>query len=287
MKPVRITATLLREWPLPPIAKGPGKVARGRVVALVGSSRLAGVAVLVANAALRAGAGTVRIATTRDAMTTVAVAVPEALVIGLPATRGGEIAAAGVRAVLPLLDRCDTLLVGPGMRDAAASRRLLAALRRRESRPVVVADAGALLDPPRGPNTVLTPHPGEAAKLLDVAVAALQRDPVAAATRLARRYDCVVALKGVRTIVVDPSGRAFDNVAGNVGLGTSGSGDVLAGVIAGLCARGAQPLQAAVWGVHAHAKAGERLARRIGVVGYLARELAAEIPALLTAWSRG
>jgi ADP-dependent NAD(P)H-hydrate dehydratase len=94
----------------------------------------------------------------------------------------------------------------------------------------------------------------------------------------------VVALKGARTFVVAPDGRTFDNVAGNIGLGTSGSGDTLSGVIAGLCARGADPLQATVWGVHAHAAAGDRLARRIAPVGYLARELLAEVPQVIAGW---
>ncbi|HKO48552.1 MAG TPA: NAD(P)H-hydrate dehydratase, partial [Polyangiaceae bacterium] len=89
-----------------------------------------------------------------------------------------------------------------------------------------------------------------------------------------------------QTLIVAPDGVAYRNTAGNVGLGTSGSGDALSGVIAGLSARGATALQAAVWGVYLHAKAGELLARRIGALGFLARELLPEIPRLLVKMSR-
>jgi len=95
-----------------------------------------------------------------------------------------------------------------------------------------------------------------------------------------------VALKGAQTFVVAPDGTAYRNTAGNVGLGTSGSGDTLSGVIAGLSARGASALQAAVWGVYLHAKAGDVLARRIGGLGFLARELLSEIPPLLVKLAR-
>jgi NAD(P)H-hydrate repair Nnr-like enzyme with NAD(P)H-hydrate dehydratase domain len=89
-------------------------------------------------------------------------------------------------------------------------------------------------------------------------------------------------LKGRETFVVSPDGSAFVNRAGSVGLATSGSGDVLAGVIAGLIARGAEAASAAAWGVHLHALAGERLSRRVGLLGFLARELPAEIPPLMS-----
>jgi NAD(P)H-hydrate repair Nnr-like enzyme with NAD(P)H-hydrate dehydratase domain len=92
----------------------------------------------------------------------------------------------------------------------------------------------------------------------------------------------VIALKGRETFIAAPTGKTYSNRAGNVGLATSGSGDTLSGIIAGLAARGAEPLQAAVWGVYLHARAGDRLARRMGRLGFLARELLAEIPALMS-----
>ncbi len=101
------------------------------------------------------------------------------------------------------------------------------------------------------------------------------------AREAAARLGAIVVLKGAVTIIAAPDGAVFHNTAGNSGLGTSGSGDALSGVIAGLCARGADPLRAAVWGVYLHARAGDALARRVGHHGYLARELLPEIPSLL------
>jgi NAD(P)H-hydrate repair Nnr-like enzyme with NAD(P)H-hydrate dehydratase domain len=106
-------------------------------------------------------------------------------------------------------------------------------------------------------------------------------DPLTIARAAARELGAIVTLKGAQTFVVAPDGRAFHNTAGNIGLGTSGSGDALSGVIAGLSARGASALQAAVWGVYLHAKAGDVLARRMGPLGFLAREVLTEIPSLL------
>jgi NAD(P)H-hydrate repair Nnr-like enzyme with NAD(P)H-hydrate dehydratase domain len=119
----------------------------------------------------------------------------------------------------------------------------------------------------------------------------VSRDEVLAAKEkiaceVAAKLGAVVALKGAETIIVAPDGEIYRNTAGNLGLGTSGSGDTLSGVIAGLAARGADALQAAVWGVHVHARAGEVLARRIAPLGYLARELLHEIPPLVAKLSR-
>ncbi len=109
----------------------------------------------------------------------------------------------------------------------------------------------------------------------------VQAAPLQIAREVAARLRAVVVLKGAVTIIAAPDGRAFHNTAGNTGLGTSGSGDALSGLVAGLCARGADPLRAAIWAVHLHARAGDALARRIGHHGYLARELLPEIPRLL------
>ncbi|HWB78936.1 MAG TPA: NAD(P)H-hydrate dehydratase [Nannocystaceae bacterium] len=282
----RITPRLLRGWPLPELDGRGGKRARGTVVVVGGSTQVPGAVVLAAVAALRAGAGRLQIATARSAAPHVAVSVPEARVVALAVDRKGELARANQRLIAALLDDATTLLLGPGMRDVPLCGALQRSVAARHEQPVVVVDAGALQAVPSGiANLVLTPHAGEAARMLDTTAAAIARHPLAAATRLAQDHRATVVLKGDRTLVVDPEGAAYENVAGNLGLGTSGSGDTLSGVIAGLCARGATPPQAAVWGVHAHAVAGDRLARRIAPLGYLARELLAEIPALVAAWS--
>ena len=134
---------------------------------------------------------------------------------------------------------------------------------------------------------MLTPHAGEMATLLDVTREEVQADPLGAARRAAGALGVVVAMKGGGTFVVSPQGAAWWCDQGNVGLATSGSGDTLAGVIAGLLARGATPVDATIWGVFLHGEAGDRLARKRGPVGYLARELPAEIPSIMAELDAG
>jgi hydroxyethylthiazole kinase-like uncharacterized protein yjeF len=136
--------------------------------------------------------------------------------------------------------------------------------------------------PHAGP-VLLTPHAGEMAHLCGSDKAAIEADPGPAALQAARRWQAVVALKGAATMLAAPDGSLWRHEAAVPGLATAGSGDVLAGLIAGLAARGATLLQAAAWGVALHARAGQRLARQHGSLGYLASELAAEVPALLEA----
>jgi NAD(P)H-hydrate repair Nnr-like enzyme with NAD(P)H-hydrate dehydratase domain len=119
------------------------------------------------------------------------------------------------------------------------------------------------------------------AHLTDIARDEIGAAPERHALEAAQRWNAVVALKGPRTVIATPGGERWQHEGGNVGLATSGSGDVLAGIIAGLAARGAGLAQAAAWGVALHARAGERLAERFGRLGYLARELCDIIPALL------
>ncbi|WP_260498526.1 NAD(P)H-hydrate dehydratase [Aquabacterium sp. J223] len=128
---------------------------------------------------------------------------------------------------------------------------------------------------------LLTPHAGEMAKLCGRDKAEVLASAGEQALAAAARWSVHVALKGPVTHLAAPDGRHWRHQGGNSGLGTSGSGDVLAGLIAGLAARGAPLAQAAAWGVALHARAGEALARRIGPLGYLARELPAEVPALM------
>jgi hydroxyethylthiazole kinase-like uncharacterized protein yjeF len=156
------------------------------------------------------------------------------------------------------------------------------------SLPVLVLDAAALgvvrqtskapvfLSP-----TILTPHAGELANLTGRSKDQVAAQPAKLAASASRQWNAVVALKGATTFIASPAGSLWRHKGGNVGLAISGSGDVLAGVIAGLAARGASAEQAAVWGVALHALAGERLASRTGPLGYLARDLSAEVPALM------
>lgn len=285
--PRGIDARLLRSWRLPEPDPSGDKRDRGLVVCVGGAPELPGAVILAGTAALRAGAGGLRIGAPRSIAQAVGVAVPEALVFGLAETRGGGIVSTEAATIARRAEPARAVLVGPGVADPRATARLVDSLLRRLQGPdVVVLDAGALdglADVPEvvkacSATAVLTPHPGEAARLLRVELEQVEADPLAAAREAAARFGAVVALKGADTCVVDPEGSAFVYREGRVGLATSGSGDTLAGVIGGLAARGAPAVQAAVWGVYLHGEAGNRLSQSLGQVGFLARELLAEVP---------
>jgi ADP-dependent NAD(P)H-hydrate dehydratase len=288
-QPRLINMSLLRRWPLPKLDGQLGKDDRGRVLVVGGSEQIPGAVILAAIGALRAGAGKLQIATSRSVASAVAISVPEARVIGLRQKASGELAKDSCRLVHDEAARCDALLIGPGMVDPAAGAALLRHCVAQPIRAPIVVDAAPLsafsdTAPKRlhAAGIVLTPHAGEMARLCGIERQEVLAHPLQVAHETAQRLNAVVVLKGAHTYLAGPDGTAFHNVAGNVGLGTSGSGDTLAGIIAGLCARGAEPMQAAVWGVYLHAKAGDVLAKRIGRIGFLARELLSEIPALLS-----
>ena len=128
---------------------------------------------------------------------------------------------------------------------------------------------------------VLLPHAGELASLLDCDEDQIERDPVGCGLHAAKRYRSIVLVKGVTSHVVTPDGNAWTYEGGAPGLGVSGSGDVLAGIVGGLLARGAEPLDALLWAVWLHGEAGAALAKKVGPIGFLAREISDEIPRLL------
>ena len=296
--PRPVTPELLRSIPLPRHQEGEDKDGRGRVLVVAGSVEVPGAALLCGIGALRAGAGKVQIATCRSVALHLAVSMPEARVIGLGETPGGGIAVEEADRLAGHTGRCDALLLGPGMAndDDEASLLTTRLLERMEGGgPGIVLDAAALLKlhdcqaalRRHAGRVVLTPHAGEMATLLDVTREEVQADPLGAARRAAGALGVVVAMKGGGTFVVSPQGAAWWCDQGNVGLATSGSGDTLAGVIAGLIARGATPVDATIWGVFLHGAAGDRLARKRGPVGYLARELLAEIPSIMAELDAG
>ncbi|HEV7122050.1 MAG TPA: NAD(P)H-hydrate dehydratase [Rhodanobacter sp.] len=277
---VRLTEKLLRSMPLP--APGGGKEQRGQILVVGGSSHVPGAALLAGVAAMRAGAGKLQMATAKDLVTALAVAVPEALVMGLPADRRGQIARGSAK-LDRALDNCDAALIGPGLHPSAA----LAALVRRAAgnmRGTLVLDAGAL-SPELGAAAdqphILTPHAGEMAELAQVQRSVVEREPETHAREFARRLRSVVVLKGATTHIAAPDGSLWVYRSHCPGLGTSGSGDVLAGIIAGIAARGADAQQAALWGVLLHGTAGRQLSRSVGTLGFLAREIPACVPGIL------
>ena len=277
--PIELSPAVLRAIPLP--APGHDKEDRGRVCVVGGSARVPGAVRLAGEAALRAGAGKLQIITARSVACSLAVAVPEAMVVGLREHADGEIAA-GDGALDEALATCGALVIGPGMLASRFLERLTQ--RAADAQGQIVLDAGALHRGVRARDDapfVLTPHAGEMAELCGVDKAAVENDPLAHATRMAAKTRSVIVMKGPCTHVVAPGGEAWRHEGGGPGLGTSGSGDVLAGLIAGYAARGASTLEAALWGVWTHGEAGRRLAIEIGALGFLARELSVRVPAIL------
>ncbi|HEV7802994.1 MAG TPA: NAD(P)H-hydrate dehydratase [Burkholderiales bacterium] len=290
---IEIDEAALRRWPLPIPEGDGGKEARGRVLVVAGSCELPGAAVLAATAALRAGAGKVTIATPASIARAMAFAVPESLVIALDETDDGTIAANAGRALEKLVGKTAAVLIGPGLPNHASTCELTAAIVAKFSDACIVVDAAAM-DVVRQNEqqmrfsrpVILTPHAGEMAHLSGADKDAVTADPQAAALEAARAWNTMVVLKGAITHIAAPDGRLWRHEGGNFGLGTSGSGDVLSGIIAGLLARGAPLEQASAWGVALHARAGDALAQRLGPLGYLAREIPAEVPALMAALAR-
>lgn len=288
--PRTITDQTLRDWPLPAHDNSADKEARGRTLVIAGSREMGGAAILAGTAALRAGAGKLMIATAGSLARSLSVAMPEARVIGLAETLDGGFATDGASRLAPFAARADAVLIGPGLLDEPAACAFVQALLptlMQASVPVIL-DALAMsvvgCQPRFERPVLLTPHAGEMAHLTGIAKDDIVADPLQAALEAAALWNAVVALKGACTYIATPDGRWWQHEGGNVGLATSGSGDTLAGVITGLAARGASLEQACAWGVALHAAAGVALAGRLGTLGYLAREIPAEIPALMHDW---
>lgn len=287
--PILITPRVLSRWPLPQPGESGDKEERGSVLVVGGATEMPGAIILAATGALRAGAGKLQIATCRSIAHVVAAAVPEARVFALAETKTGDIAASAAAEIAERAGQVQATLIGPGMISEDAAAQLVLKMLPHVGRTTLVIDAVALMCLAKEPTSlqslhnraVITPHAGEMASIRNVDKDAVMSDAAKVACETAAEIGAVVALKGAETFVAAPTGECYCNRTGNVGLATSGSGDTLSGIVAGLLARGAPPLQAAAWSVFLHGRAGDRLAKRIGPLGFLARELLAEVPALM------
>ena len=284
-----LDAALLERFPLPHHPEDSDKEDRGRVLVIGGSRELAGAALLAGIGALRAGAGKLQIATAESISVQIAVAVPEARVIPHKETHAGCVDEGAISDLVALASDAEAVTIGCGMQHGPPLEKLLDALLEQEAGGPLVLDAAVLgslaaragkLKAWKG-GAIVLPHSGEMARLLECERDDIAADPLAAARRAAERFGVVAVLKGQFSHIVAPDGRAFRFKGGGVGLATSGSGDTLAGIVGGLCARGADPLTAALWGVWLHGEAGRRLTKEVGRVGFLAREILDLVPRLL------
>lgn len=289
---IRLDSGWLRANPLPQPDSDADKNARGRVVAIGGCRSVPGGIRLTAEAALRAGAGKVRVATVESAAIPLGVAMPEIAVFGLPEDDDGEIAAACGERLAKLVERADAVIVGPAISGNEPAGAVVDHLLAAPCSAPLILDAAALTALPpdriaplraRRSPAILTPHIGEMAGMLECSADAIERDREGAVRRAAERFGATCVLKGETTLVATPGGALHAYAGGGVGLATGGSGDVLAGLASGLVARGAEPLVATLWAVWLHGEAGRRCAEQQGPLGFLARELLAHVPGLMRA----
>lgn len=281
-----VTPRLLRDLPLPE-APG-GKEGRGRVLVVGGSRTTPGAVLLAAEAALRSGAGKLQVATAASVAPGLALRIPECMAVGLPEGADGELSAAGADTIVELAGGCDAVALGPGIGDPAAAVSLLARVVPRLEVPLVLDALGLafVTEHPQGlahlhGRAVLSPNPLELARCLDASEEAVSADLAGHAAELARRERAVVVAGSATSWIATPDGGLWRDESGAPGLGVSGSGDVKAGLVAGLLARGAGPAAAALWATHVHGRSGEHLAARVGRTGFLASELLSGIPAAL------
>ena len=259
----------------------------GRTLVVAGSSHYLGAAYLAAAAATRVGSGLVTIAIPESLQAAVAAHAIEPTFLPLPESAPGIVSPDAAQLVLDSLPGYDSMLVGCGIGQADATRRFTERLLLTDAqRPPLVVDADGLNTLARnegwwdglGANAVLTPHPGEMARLVG---AAADQDRVALATSSASAWSKIVVLKGAHTVVAFPDGGAVLSPFANPGLATAGTGDVLAGVIAGLVSQGLSPADAAALGVFLHGSAGERVRSELGDTGMVASDLLSALPRVI------
>lgn len=286
-----VTPGLLRSWSLPN-PEG-DKNASGRVLIVGGNERMPGAVLLAAEAAMRAGAGKLQIATVASVTAALGVAIPEGYVVGLPTDEAGDIAVEAAGQVVELAGDCDAVLLGPGMMSPDGAAALLGAVVPKLASTVAIDALGMayLTDNLDGVahlagRCVLSPNitelfftlsgeeaPDDAADDLD-----LLADTV---RELAAATGAVVVSGGGTSFIADAAQECWRDETGGQGLAISGSGDVKAGIIAGLLARGASPAQAAVWADYVHGRCGERLSSEFGLRGFMARDLLPLIPRVI------
>jgi len=279
-----ITPDLVGSW-LPVREEDSHKGTYGKLLAVCGSYGMAGAALLCVGGALRSGAGLVTGAVPASVYPLIAAARPEAMFLPLPEVEG-QLSIAAVSPVREAASSATAIVAGCGLRQGEGQRAVLSALLRC-GRPLVLDADGIngisphiLKEEAVCTSLILTPHPGEMARLLDVSTEQLAQHRREIVRRFADEYGVTLVLKGHRTLVAAPDRPLLENPTGNPGMATGGSGDVLAGVIGGLLAQGLAPYEAAACGVYIHGAAGDRGAARLSMHSLLPSDLIEELGAV-------
>jgi hydroxyethylthiazole kinase-like uncharacterized protein yjeF len=286
-----LTGELIRSvLPERPVQANKGSF--GRVLVVAGSMNYIGAAYLACSGAIRVGAGLVTLAVTPTLQSILAAKLTEVTYLLLPESRPGVVAPEAARLISQHFEGYNVLLLGCGLGQGPAAvklvRSILLAKERREL-PALVLDADALnilANTPRwwqhlNNDAIVTPHPGEMARLTGIPVAEIQADRLGVAKKWAAEWNKTVVLKGAYTVIASPEGRAVISPVANPGLASAGSGDVLTGAIAGLAAQGLPLFEAAACGVYLHGGAGERVKERLGDAGMIASDLLPELPVVI------
>lgn len=270
---------------------GANKGSFGKVLIAAGSVNYIGAACLAAGGAMRVGAGLVTLAAPRSLVPVMAAKLTETTYLPLAETRLGGVAPEAARTVSQNLENYNVLLAGCGLGQGIPVARFIAnsILRSKRPLPSLIMDADGLNALVQVPNwwqylpddAILTPHPGEMVRLTGLSVDEIQEDRIGVARRFAGQWNKTVVLKGAYTVVASPNGTVGLSGEANPGLASAGTGDVLAGAIAGLVAQGVPLFEAAVLGVYLHAQAGERVRDSLGDAGMLASDLIGQLPLVI------
>ena len=263
----------------------------GRALVVAGSIRYIGAAYLACQGAARVGTGLVTLACPRSLQPILASKLTEATYLPLPEVEVGVPSADAVGEIESQFQQCQALLVGCGLGQESSTRELVQQLLLKggHTSPPIIVDAdglNALAQYPKwweklSDDSVLTPHPGEMARLMGVSTGEVQEDRLKVARSAAERWGKLVVLKGAHTVVARPDGRAKLSPFANSGLASAGTGDVLSGAIAGLLAQGLSPWEAATCGVYLHGMAGEMARTEVGEAGLLASDLLPLLPKVI------
>ena len=279
------------QWAAEHLPKRPPDAHKGNfgvAIVIAGSAGLSGAAAMAAEAVLRSGTGLCTLAVPASLQDIMATKLTEVMTRPLPETEERSVSFAAVDTAYELCQNATAVVLGCGLGTHPDTREFVRHFVSKIHKPLVIdadglnclACAPAVLEG-NHETFVITPHPGEMARLLGTTSDRIQSDRIGAAREASSRFHCVTVLKGARTVIADPSGAVFINTTGNSGMATAGAGDVLAGTIGGLLAQGASPLEAAVCGVYVHGLAGDIAADEIGQAGMIAGDLLKALPEAL------
>lgn len=270
---------------LPKRSPNSHKTSFGHLLVIAGSAGKTGAAAMTSLSALRVGAGLVTLSIPASLNDLLEMKTTEVMTLPLPETDDLTLSVYAENILKEIFPKMTATALGPGLSTHPETVKLVRHLISNIEHPIVIDADGVnalighleTLKDAKGP-LILTPHPGEMARLLDITSKEIQKDRIGIAQKFALKHKVYLVLKGARTIISDPDGNIFINPTGNPGMATAGTGDVLTGMIGGLIAQGMEPLAAAKTAVYLHGLAGDQAAEEIGEMGMIASDIIERIP---------